>query len=277
MVLNKNLLIQNGDAVLLLNYRGDRAIQTCKMFESGEYLTKQQFEKINKCLFVGALQYDAEAGLPKRYLCPPPKIQNTLTEWLCSHGVRQFTVAETVKFGHMTYFFNGNRTKPFDETLETWHEVKGDGFGFAQNPKMQADGVVRVAIDAIKSSDFDFIKLNIANPDMVGHTGDAGATLVALREVDRCLGLLVEACKAAGAILVVTSDHGNAEEMTYPDGSPKSSHTNNPVPFVVAGFSKTKIKDESFGLTNIAATVCDIIGIESCQYFKRSMYENNKN
>lgn len=269
MIVDKNGLIRNGDSVLLLNYRGDRAVQTCRMFESGTYLTPAQFSKIDKCFFAGALQYDTELGLPKNYLCAPPVIQNGLTEWLCSHNVRQFTVTETVKFGHMTYFFNGNRTLPFDKRLETWKEVKGQGKDFHKTPEMKAREITAAAIEAIKNNKYDFVKLNLANPDMLGHTGNFDATVRALRVVDKCLGDLISACRDSGATLVITSDHGNAEEMLYADGSPKSAHTNHPVPFVVVS-DNVRLRD-GFDLTNIAATICDLLGIEKSKHFAQSV------
>lgn len=112
IIVNPDGLIKNGEAVLLLNYRGDRAVETARMFDRGDYLTPAQYAQIKDCYFAGILQYDAELGLPAHYLCEPPVINNTLTGWLCQHGVRQYTVTETVKFGHMTYFFNGNKSAP---------------------------------------------------------------------------------------------------------------------------------------------------------------------
>ena len=274
MVLNPELLIQNGDSVLLLNYRGDRAVQTCAMFENGKYLTPEQYSKIDKCLFAGALQYDTELGIPKNYLCPPPKIENGLTWWLCKHGVRQFTVTETVKFGHLTYFFNGNRSLPFDEKLEKWQELKSDNVGVAFNtkPAMKAREITQAVIKNL--NDFDFIKLNLANPDMVGHTADFDATVEACRVVDECIGKLIQACKQEGVNLVITADHGNAEEMLDKNGKPRSSHTNNPVPFVVLPFAggQVQLKAGTWGLTNIATGVCKLLGLAPFDGFNEGFF-----
>jgi len=272
-ILDEHYLIDNGDSVLLLNYRGDRAVQLCKMFEEGKYLTPEQYKEIDKCFFAGALQYDAELNLPKNFLCPPPNIQNTLSEWLCKHNVRQYSVTETVKFGHLTYFFNGNKAQPFDPSLEVWKEYKSDVLAnmYNQAPEMQS---LKITDDAIKNlGNFDFIKLNLPNPDMVGHTGDFNATVVGCKTVDKCLGKLIEACKSTKANLIITSDHGSAEFMQYPDGKPMSSHTNSPVPFIVLPFAGTpvKIKDGEYGLTNIAATVCDLLGIPISPHFNPSL------
>ena len=269
-------LIQNGDSVLLLNYRGDRAIQTCAMFDFGRYLCPGDFSKIDKCYFAGILQYDSDLGIPKNFLCPPPRIENTLTGWLCNHNVRQFTVTETVKFGHMTYFFNGNRAMPIDKKLETWHEIKSDELGTAFNraPAMKAPEITEVAINAIKSNQYDFIKLNLANPDMVGHTGDFDATVAACRVVDECLDRLIKTCIETNTTLIITSDHGNAEEMTDEKGGPKTSHTNNPVPLVIitaGGAPPVKIKDGIFGLTNLAATICILLGLPQSPHFREGL------
>ena len=272
-VLDKDLLVKNGEAVLLLNFRGDRSLQTCKMFESGAYITKEQFSKIDKCMFVGALQYDTELQIPKIYLCPPPVIGGGLTEWLCKHGVRQFTVAESVKFGHLTYYFNGNKTQPIDSKLETWHEVKTEGNDgeFNKNPKMKMAEITEKAIAAVKSGDYDFIRLNIAGPDMVGHTGDFAATVISVKEVDDCLARLMKACEEVSANLMIVADHGNAEEMLYANGKPNASHTNNQVPCVIVTKAPVVLKDGQFGLTNIAATVCDLLGLERASHFNQSM------
>ena len=275
-ILDKDNLINNGDSVLLLNYRGDRAVQICHMFESGKYLDKEQYAAIDKCLFAGVLQYDAELNLPKRYLCPPPKITNTLSEWLCAHNVRQYSVTETVKFGHLTYFFNGNRAKPFDTKLEIWKEFQSDILSNMYNkaPKMQAEKITEDVIHAIKGGKFDFIKLNLPNPDMVGHTGDFDAVVIACKTVDKCLAQLITACREQKVNLIITSDHGSAEQMKYQDGKPLSAHTNARVAFTVIQNdtkARFKIKDGDFGLTNIAASVCELLGINPSPHFNESI------
>jgi len=309
-ILEPDWLINNGDSVLLLNYRGDRAVQICNMFERGKYLNKQQYGYIDQCLFFGVLQYDTELDLPKNFLCAPPIINNTLSEYLCGFGVRQYSVTETVKFGHLTYFFNGNRAESFDKNLETWKEFKSDVLSNMYNraPKMQAEKITKDTIKAIKSNKYDFIRLNLPNPDMVGHTGDFDAVVIACKTVDDCIGELVRACQEHEVNLIVTSDHGSAETMIDEKGKPVSSHTNNPVPFVLLPFGgvdyKIKnarparvlrrvphfldinesknymeksdnfswvIKDGEFGLTNIAATICKLLGIEPSKHFNKSM------
>jgi 2,3-bisphosphoglycerate-independent phosphoglycerate mutase len=144
-------------------------------------------------------------------------------------------------------------------------------------PAMQAEKITDDAISAIQSGKYDFIKINIANPDMVGHTGDFDAVVVACKTADECIGRLVETCRVEGANLIITADHGNAEIMKYENGSPHTSHTNSPVPFVVLPFgvkdSSVKVKDGRFGLTNIASTVCDLLGVQTDPRFNESIIE----
>jgi len=275
-ILEPDWLIKNGDSVLLLNYRGDRAVQICELFENGKYLKPKQQAAIDKCLFAGALQYDAEKCLPKRFLCPPPVIKNTLSEYLCEHKVRQYTVTETVKFGHMTYFFNGNKFKPFSDVYEVWKEFKSDNCNNMYNLRPKKMQAIKIVNDAIKNlKHYDFIKLNLANPDMVGHTGDFEATVTACKTVDIALGKFIAACQEEKANLIITADHGNAEFMKYEDGKPRSNHTNSPVPFIVLPFASknVKIKQGQFGLSNIAATVCLLLGLEPSPHFNEAIIE----
>jgi len=275
-ILEPDWLIKNGDAVLILNYRGDRAVGTCKMFERGRFLTPKQYSAIDKCVFAGVLQYDAEDNLPNIFLCTPPVIKNGLTEWLCKHKVRQYSVTETVKYGHLTYYFNGNRAAPFDTKLENWKEFTSDVLFNMYNkaPKMQTHKICDEVIDAIKSNKYDFIKTNFPNPDMVGHTGDFDATVIACKTVDECLGKLIKACEEQGTNLIILSDHGSAELMKNKDGTPNSNHTNALVPFILIqndGGKKFAIKDGNFGLTNIASSICMLLGVKPSPHFNEAL------
>jgi len=281
-VLDNSAMLNNGDSVLLLNYRGDRALQTCAMFETGKYLTNEQFSKIDKCMFAGILQYDSELLIPKNYLCPPPVIENTLTEWLVKHNARQLSVTETVKFGHLTYYFNGNKGKKISEDLETWIEIKSDELNgmFNKKPRMKAPEITKSVIKAIHSNKYDFIKCNLPNPDMVGHTGDLNATIEACKCVDECLGELITICLETNTNLVICADHGNAEEMfDAKTNQPKTAHTNNLVPCILV---KKSLRDHykqlptGMGLTNIAATICDLMDIKPSPHFKPSLLERAK-
>ena len=277
-ILNPQGLIKNGEAVLLLNYRGDRAVETARMFDRGDYLTPEQYAQIKDCYFAGILQYDAEQNLPAHYLCEPPVIDHTLTAWLCAHGVRQYTITETVKFGHMTYFFNGNKSAPLDSQLETWVELPSDKLNnlYDKAPKMQAEPITDQLVTAIASGKYDFLKCNLPNPDMVGHTGNFAAVVTACQTVDACVGRLLDACQKHGVNLIITADHGNAEEMLDANGKVKTAHTNNLVPCVICPFATpgvqlTSAEPGAYGLTNLAATVCTLLGLPADEHFNPSI------
>ena len=275
VIVDPDNLIKNGEAILLLNYRGDRAVETARMFDRGDYISAEQSALVKDCYFAGILQYDAELNLPAHYLCEPPVINNTLTAWLCEHGVRQYTVTETVKFGHMTYFFNGNKSAPIDKNLETWLEIPSDKLNnlYDKAPKMQAEPITDKLVAAIESGKFDFLKCNLPNPDMVGHTGNFDAAVTACRTVDACVGRLYDVCQKNKVNLIITADHGNAEEMADENGKPKTSHTNNLVPLVICPFAAADVKlaDGEFGLTNLAATICALLGVPANPHFNPSM------
>lgn len=283
VIVDPDNLIKNGEAILLLNYRGDRAVETARMFDRGDYITAEQFALLKNCYFAGILQYDAELNLPTHYLCEPPVINHTLTEWLCQHGVRQYTVTETVKFGHMTYFFNGNKSAPIDSQLETWLEIPSDKLNnlYDKAPKMKAVEITDQLLENIESGNFDFLKCNLPNPDMVGHTGNFDATVTACQTVDACVGRLYEICKKHHVNLIVTADHGNAEEMVDDNGKIKTSHTNNLVPLVICPFGTPNVELVSheagkFGLTNLAATICTLLGLPVDSHFNPSMLQSKK-
>lgn len=171
----------------------------------------------------------------------PPHITNTLSEYLVKKGIRSYAISETQKFGHVTYFWNGNRSEKFDEKLETWVEIPSDVVPFEQRPWMKGAEISDELIKAIESGDYDFYRVNYPNGDMVGHTGNYEATIIGMETVDLCLKRLMDACDKAGAIMIVTADHGNADEMEEkkknPEdkAKPKTSHTLNPVPFIIRG------------------------------------------
>jgi 2,3-bisphosphoglycerate-independent phosphoglycerate mutase len=235
--------IQDGDAVVLFNFRGDRAIEISRAFEEPYFPAFDRGER-PKVTFAGMMRYDGDLGIPKRYLVDPPVIDHTVGELLVEAGVRTFAVSETQKFGHVTYFFNGNRSGRLSVSLEVYDEVPSDNVPFDEKPEMQCAAIVRVAIEALRSGNFDHVRLNLANGDMVGHTGNFPATVLAMEAVDGCLGALADACRDVGAILLVTADHGNADEMFELDknGAPllldgqrkiRTSHSLNPVPFIL--------------------------------------------
>lgn len=260
-------VVEDNDSVVFFNFRGDRAIELSKAFDEENF---DKFDRVRypKVFYAGMLQYDADLKIPRKYLTEPPKITNTLTEELIKHGIREYAISETQKFGHVTYFWNGNRTDKFSEELETYEEVSSDVISFDKKPKMKAYEITDKLVDAIKSEKYDFLRVNFPNGDMVGHTGNYEATIVGVEAVDDNLGRIMKAVDEVNGILLVMADHGNAEEMyQLKDKSvkkAKTSHTTNPVPFIIYGkdISNIKIKDGDFGLANVASTVTDLFGIE---------------
>lgn len=268
--------IQDNDSVIMFNFRGDRAIEISKAFENEDF---NGFDRgyLPKVIYAGMLQYDGDLKIPQRYLVEPPHITNTLSELLIKHGIKQYAVSETQKYGHVTYFWNGNRLEKFDELLEDFEEVPSDRVPFEQRPWMKAAEITDKVIEAIKSGKYGFIRANFPNGDMVGHTGSFQAAKIAMEAVDLCLGRIVEAVDEAGAIFIVTADHGNADEMyekakANQDPKPKTSHTLNPVPFIIYDkLQRHEIRKGSYGLANVAATVAKLLNIEKPDVWEDSM------
>ncbi len=267
--------IEDGDSVILFNFRGDRAIEISKAFEMANF---DAFDRVRfpKVVYAGMLQYDGDLHIPEKFLVTPPHITNTLSEYLVKKGIRSYAISETQKFGHVTYFWNGNRSEKFDEKLETWVEIPSDVVPFEQRPWMKGAEISDELINAIESGDYDFYRVNYPNGDMVGHTGNYEATIIGMETVDLCLKRLMDACDKAGAIMIVTADHGNADEMEEkkknPEdkAKPKTSHTLNPVPFIIRGVD-IELKDGDFGLSNVAATAVELMGLEVPEGWNESM------
>ena len=280
------------DSVILFNYRGDRAIEMCRAFEE-EPFTK--FDRGPKPVvkFAGMMEYDGDTHTPKHYLVAPPAIDRTMGEYLAKAGVRMLATSETQKFGHVTYFFNGNRSGKFDEKLEDYVEVKSDRVPFEQRPWMKAAEITDVVLDAIAGGKYRFIRLNYANGDMVGHTGDPQAVEVAVETVDLCIARLIEAVKKVDGILVISADHGNADDMFEHDkkggvvmdartGKPKAktSHSLNPVPCYIldpAGTSKARLSAAAtaggLGISSLAATCVRLLGFEVPEGYDASVID----
>ena len=257
--------IQDGDSVVLFNFRGDRALELSMAFDYDDF---DHFDRDPRpdVLYAGMLQYDGDLKLPQRFLVSPPSIRNTLSEVLVAAGIPQYAVSETQKYGHVTYFWNGNRSEKFSEELEDFEEVPSDVRSFDEAPWMKAAEVTDKVIAAIESGKYGFIRCNYPNGDMVGHTGNMDATRIAVESVDLELRRVWEACKAHGCTLLVTADHGNSDEMLQKakDGSlqPKTAHSLNPVPFIVCE-EGCELKDGKFGLANVAPTVLQLMGLKA--------------
>jgi 2,3-bisphosphoglycerate-independent phosphoglycerate mutase len=261
--------------VILYNFRGDRAIEISMAFDY-EHFDKFDRGQRPKVVFCGMLQYDGDLKLPENFLVTPPDIQNTLSEHLVKHGIRQYAVSETQKYGHVTYFWNGNRSEKFNEELESFEEVLSDRVSFDERPWMKAAEVTDKLIAAMKSGKYQFIRANYPNGDMVGHTGSFNATKIAVEAVDLCLTRVIKAADETGAILVITADHGNADEMLEKakggTAKAKTSHTLNPVPFIIYDKqSSHELKKGSFGLANVAATITALLGLDHPECWEESM------
>lgn len=262
--------IQDGDAVVFFNFRGDRAIEITEAFEGGDEFQKFDRIRVPKVYYCGLMQYDGDLKLPKHFLVTPPAIDRTFCEYLCAEKVSMFAISETQKFGHVTYFWNGNRSGYIDPTCEDYEEILSDRIEFDKKPLMKAQEIMDWTDKALKSGQFRFGRLNFANGDMVGHTGNMAATIEAVEKVDSCVGTILQVIEELGGIAIVTADHGNADEMwTEKKGvrSPKTSHTLNPVPFCIydpkyqGEYEMTCV--EHPGLANVAATVLNLLGYEA--------------
>lgn len=275
--------IVDGDAVVLFNFRGDRAIEISRAFEEKDFdHFDRQFQP--DVFFAGMMQYDGDALIPQNYLVEPPQISNTLSEYLCESGVHSFVVSETQKFGHVTYFWNGNKSGYVDESLEKYVEILSDRVAFDQRPWMKAAEITDQAIVAINSGAYDFIRINYPNGDMVGHTGNPEAVRIAVETVDLCLGRLARALEKHGGTLVVTADHGNADCMWNEKKDqrvPMVAHTRNPVPFIIKLFGDTNTflcnELTDIGLTNVAATICVLLGYQPPDQYRPSLVRLNNN
>lgn len=269
--------IEDGDSVLNYNFRGDRAIEISRAFDDKDLDT---FERgaVPDVFYAGMMEYDGDLHIPKNYVVEPPKIDRTLSEYLCAAKVKMFAVSETQKFGHVTYFWNGNRSGYIDKSLETYVEIPSDRIEFDKAPKMKAREITDKAIELLKSGDYKFGRINLANGDMVGHTGNMEAAIVAMETVDSCVGRLVQVVEEMNGIAVITADHGNLDEMfTVKDGkkTPKTAHTLNPVPFIIydpgykGEYTMANIQDP--GLANIAATLLNLLGYEKVADYDASL------
>jgi 2,3-bisphosphoglycerate-independent phosphoglycerate mutase len=260
--------IEDGDSVVFFNFRGDRAIEISRAFEEDDFT---EFERIRvpDVFYAGMMEYDGDASIPEHYLVEPPAIDKTISEYLCGTGLSSYAISETQKYGHVTYFWNGNKSGYIDKKFEKYEEIDSDRVTFDLRPWMKAAEITDKAAAAILSGDYQFIRLNYANGDMVGHTGIDPAVRIAIASVDLCLGRLLKAVKKVGGIAVVTADHGNADCMwTEKKGvrSPMVAHTKNPVPFIVVDYSGQNrfelLEGVEGGLANVAATICVLLGYE---------------
>ncbi len=257
--------IEPGDGVVFFNFRPDRARQLTQAFVDPNF---QGFERqlIQPLAFVTFTQYDG--SLPVAVAFEPQNLNNILGEVIARQGLRQFRTAETEKYAHVTYFFNGGIEQPFEgEDRELIASPMVPTYDRA--PAMSADKVTETAIAAINKRVYSLMVINYANPDMVGHTGNMDATVQALEVVDNCLGRLLESISRVGGTAIIIADHGNAEMMWDEQGNPWTAHTTNPVPFILVEGEGAKIPGHGTDvqlradgrLSDIAPTILDILKI----------------
>ena len=259
--------IQDNDSVIFANFRGDRAIELCQAFEAKDF-DKFDRQRVPDVCFAGMMEYDGDAHIPANYLVAPPQIDHPVGEYFCEKGIRSFAISETQKYGHVTYFWNGNNSGYIDESLETYIEIPSDNCPFDEKPEMKAYEITNKAIQLLESGNYDFGRINMPNGDMVGHTGNLAATIKSVEATDTCVGKLVETVSKLGGSTLILADHGNADEMaTEKNGviTPKTSHTLNPVPCcLVDAQSRFTFRNDiqTPGLSNVAATLCHLLEID---------------
>lgn len=269
--------IEDGDSVVYFNFRGDRALEITAAFEADEF---SHFDRVRRpnVVYAGMMEYDGDLHVPKRYLVSPPSISRVQGEYLAALGLRTLACSETQKYGHVTYFYNGNRSGKIDDALEEYVEIPSDVVPFEQRPWMKGAEITDVIVEAILSGKYDFIRCNYPNGDMVGHTGVYQAVQIGVESVDLCLARVKKAVEQAGGVLVVTADHGNADDMFEhkKDGSismengvrkVRTAHSLNPVPCIIydpeykGDYSKELVS--GLGISSIAATCINLLGYEA--------------
>lgn len=272
--------IEDNDSVIFFNFRGDRSIEITNAFESlPDEFTKFDRKRVPNVQYAGIMEYDGDLHIPRQYLVNPPTITRTMSEYLAFNKVSQYAISETQKFGHVTYFFNGNKSGYFDESLETFVEIPSDVIPFEQKPAMKCKEITDKVVEAIESGNYDFVRLNYPNGDMVGHTGVFSAVKESMEAMDTQIARLKEAVEKAGGVLILTADHGNADDMyehnkksgevSMEDGKPKAktSHSLNPVPCIIfdPSYNNEYKKDlkEGLGISSLTATIINLLGYQA--------------
>ncbi|MBQ4436598.1 MAG: 2,3-bisphosphoglycerate-independent phosphoglycerate mutase, partial [Clostridia bacterium] len=268
--------MQDGDSVILFNFRGDRALEISMAFDGDASFDKFDRGVIPQVKYAGMLEYDGDLHIPHKYLVNPPQIRDTLTELLVAAGIKEYAVSETQKYGHVTYFWNGNRSGKVCEALEDYCEIPSDVRSFDECPWMKATEIADKVIEAMQSHQYGFIRCNFPNGDMVGHTGNLYATEIAVESVDLELARIKKVCDAEGYILIVTADHGNSDQMLEKNKKGKievrTAHSLNPVPFIIYDKDERhEMKEGAFGLANVAPTVAQLLELKPFDSWEESM------
>ncbi|MBO7147413.1 MAG: 2,3-bisphosphoglycerate-independent phosphoglycerate mutase [Lentisphaeria bacterium] len=281
--------VKDGDAVVFFNFRGDRALEISQAFDQGDEF--DHFDRGVKpdVLYAGMMEYDGDLHIPNHYLVNPPEIDRTLAEYLSNSGVRQFAISETQKYGHVTYFFNGNRSGKFE--TEEYKLIPSDVVPFEQRPWMKCAEITDDVCQAIESGSYDFIRLNYPNGDMVGHTGNYQAVQISMGALDLCLQRVYESVTKAGGVMLITADHGNADDMYEHDkkgavkldknGQPKrkTAHSLNPVPCIIYDpENKGEYAPElnsGLGISSVATTCMELLGFKAPADYDPSIIKFN--
>ncbi len=268
--------INDGDSVIMFNFRGDRAMEFCQAMEWAAF---DHFDRVAvpNVVFAGMALYDGDTSVPRRFLVEPEAVDRTVSEVIADATLRQWAAAETQKYGHITYFWNGNRSSKFDDALETYVEIPSDRIPFDQRPWMKSAETADELIEAIRTGRYDFLRVNFAGGDMVGHTASMPATRIAVESVDLAIGRIAAVLQQHDGRLIVTADHGNADDKVERDahGQPtynhaglpvgRTAHSLNPVPFIIKDFAqdlpelRTDLPDA--GLANVAATILQLLDL----------------
>lgn len=283
--------VEDGDSVIFYNFRGDRSIEISKAFEGGAEFDKFDRVRVPDVVYAGMLEYDGDLHIPSKYLVNPPEITNTLGEYLTDTGVSQLAISETQKYGHVTYFWNGNKSGKFSEELETYIEIPSDVVPFEQRPWMKCAEITDKLIECLESGKYTYLRVNFPNGDMVGHTGNLLATRCSMEALDLQLKRIIDVIDKLHGVALITADHGNADEMyemdkktklpkPNKDGSfkAKTSHTLNPVPCIIydnfyAENYTVKADNGQFGLANVAATMVNLLGYKAPEVWNESIIE----
>ncbi len=283
--------VEDGDSVIFFNFRGDRSIEISKAFDApaGEF-DKFDRQRVPAVVYAGMLEYDGDLHIPHKYLVSPPEITNTMSEYLANTGVNQLAISETQKYGHVTYFWNGNKSGKFSEELETYIEIPSDVVPFEQRPWMKCAEITDKLIECLESGEYKYLRVNFPNGDMVGHTGSLLATRCSMEALDIQLARILAVVDKLEGVALITADHGNADEMCEVDkkgnlkldknGKPKAktSHTLNRVPCIFydnfySDNYTVKADNGQFGLSNVAATMVNLMGYEAPEMWDESIID----